>query len=190
MPTPWVNLKLSSPQERLGFCIPRSAFRIPVFVRGTFGFWIPIVNGILWDSAFEELYSGFLIPQAKFSRIPDSISKKVQDSRMEIPLHGVSKRSISTKLRENRERYSLRETMDSVSLGSVIPCCEKNLDRWGRSENYFAIFLSVWQVSAVHKQQTRDKTNLSPAVLRPYQRLSNALSDEFPQRKYGSNLDL
>ena len=125
MPTPWVNLKVSSPQERLGFCIPRGAFRIPVFVRGTFGFWIPIVNGLLWDSGFVELYSGFQtpgfrIPQAKFSRIPDSISKKVLDSRMDIPLHGVSKRSILTKLRENRELNSLRETMDSVSPGSVI----------------------------------------------------------------------
>ena len=146
-------------------CIPDSSL-----CPSNFGFWIPIVNGLLWDSGFVELYSGFQtlgfrIPQAKFSRIPDSISKKVPDSRMEIPLHEVSKRSISTKLRENRELYSSRETMDSVSPGSVIPGWEKNLDRWERKENYFAIFLSVWQVSAVHKQQTRDKTNFSPVAL-------------------------
>ena len=160
-----LNLKVSSPQERLGFCIPRGAFRIPVFVRGTFGFWIPIVNGLLWDFGFAELYSGFQtpwfrIPQAKFSRIPDSISKKVPDSRMEIPLHGVSKRSISTKLRENRELYSLRETMDSVSPGSVIPRWEevykfflakrdkKNLDRWERGELFRYISISTRQTLA------------------------------------------
>ena len=53
---------------------------------------------------------------------------------MEIPLHGVSKRSISTKLRENRELYSLKETMDSVSPGSVIP-------RW---EEVYKFFLAKW----------------------------------------------
>ena len=104
-----------------------------------FGFWIPSVNGLLWDSGFVELYSGFQtpgfrIPQAKFSRIPDSISKKVLDSRMDIPLHGVSKRSILTKLPENRELNSLRETMDSVSPGSVIP-------RW---EEVYKFFLAKW----------------------------------------------
>ena len=115
-------------------CIPDSSL-----CPWNFGFWSPIVNGLLWDSGFAVLYSGFQtlgfrIPQAKFSRIPDSISKKVPGSRMDIPLHGVSKRSISTKLRENRELNSLRETMDSVSPGSVIP-------RW---EEVYKFFLAKW----------------------------------------------
>ena len=66
------------------------------------GFWIPdsrfqAPDSSLcqWDSGFLELYfwlqkPRFPIPQAKFSRIPDSTSKHFQDSGILIPLHGAT----------------------------------------------------------------------------------------------------
>ena len=73
-----------------GFWIPDSGFRIP----GT-GFQAPDSSLCQWDSGFLELYfwlqkPRFPIPQAKFSRIPDSTSKHFQDSGILIPLHGAT----------------------------------------------------------------------------------------------------
>ena len=57
--------------------------------------WIPDSSLCTWDSGFLELYfwlqkPRFPIPQAKFSRIPDSTSKHFQDSGILIPLQGAT----------------------------------------------------------------------------------------------------
>ena len=85
----WLNLSC----RVHGFRILTTGFLI--FFSGP---WIPDSN-CYWDSGFLQLYSGFQgsgfrIPQAKFSKIPDSTGKNFRDSGIRIPLHGRILKSI------------------------------------------------------------------------------------------------
>ena len=81
-------------QDSLGFWIPCRGLRIPdtgfQSLTVELGFWIPIFSGIpdsmscIPDSKANDIH----IPQAKFTRIPDSTGKNYWDCGIRFPLHG------------------------------------------------------------------------------------------------------
>lgn len=79
-------------QDSLTFWIPRNGFRTPGI-----GFQIAIVSGIpnslslITDSgSHKQNFPDSELHKWKFSRIPDSISKKSRDTGIRIPLKGVT----------------------------------------------------------------------------------------------------
>ena len=82
-------------QDSLRFWIPHRGFRIPgtefQYLSVELGFWIPVVTGIpnslSCNSGFQR--TGFRMPQTKFSRILDSVSKNLPDSLTSTALHNL-----------------------------------------------------------------------------------------------------